>query len=74
MNGTGRDDSMTMAQKTGVFLAWLPLLGCVAAGLVGLAGAVVGMDKSDIRFNGGGIYLVGAAFAFGLLANAMLRK
>jgi hypothetical protein len=30
------------------------------------------MDKSDI--SGGGIYLAGAAIAFGLLANAMLRK
>jgi hypothetical protein len=65
---------MTTAQKTGVFLAWLPLLGCVAAGLIGIAGAVLGMEKSDGRFNGGGIYLIGAAIAFGFLANAMLRK
>jgi hypothetical protein len=74
MSEAGRDGPMTIAQKTGVFVAWLPLLGCVAAGLVGLAGAVLGMEKSDGRFNGGGIYLVGSAIAFGLLANAMLRK
>jgi hypothetical protein len=74
MSEPGREAPMTIAQKTGVFVAWLPLLGCVAAGLVGLAGAVLGMEKSDGRFNGGGIYLVGSAIAFGLLANAMLRK
>ena len=74
MNETGRDEPLTIAQKTGVFVAWLPLLGCVAAGLVGLAGAVLGMEKSDGRFNGGGIYLAGSAIAFGMLANAMLRK
>ena len=62
------------SRNAAAMLAWLPIIGCVAAGFVGLAGAVVGMDKSGVRFNGGGIYLAGAALAFGLLANAMLRK
>lgn len=69
-----REGEPTVAQKMGIFLAWLPLLGCLTTGLVGLAGAVLGMEKSDGRFSGGGIYLVGAAIGFGLLANAMLRK
>jgi hypothetical protein len=74
MSEPGREHESVIAQRTGVFLAWLPLLGCVAAGFIGLAGAVLGMDKSDIRYNGGGIYLIGAAIAFGMLTNAMLRK
>ena len=74
MSEPGRDGEMTIAQRTGVFVAWLPLLGCVAAGLIGIAGAVLGMEKSDGRFTGGGVYLVGSALAFGMLANAMLRK
>lgn len=74
MNEPGRVVEPTTAGKNGAILAWLPILGCVAAGLVGLAGAVLGMEKSDGRFNGGGIYLVGAAIAFGMLVNAMLRK
>jgi hypothetical protein len=74
MNEPGRESESTSAGKDGSVLAWLPILACFAAGLVGLAGAVLGMEKSDGRFNGGGIYLVGAAIAFGLVANAILRK
>jgi hypothetical protein len=70
----GREGESPVARKAGVFLAWLPLIGCVAAGLIGLTGAMLGMEKSDGRFNGGGIYLVGAAIAFGMLSNAMLRR
>lgn len=73
MTGPDREDS-PLARKTGVALAWLPIVGCVAAGLVGLAGAVLGMEKTDGRFNGGGTYLIGSAIAFGLLTSAMLRK
>ena len=74
MAGPDRGGESDVARKTGVFLAWLPILGCIAAGLMGLAGAAVGMDKTDARFNGGGIYLVGAAIAFGTLTSAMLRR
>ena len=75
MTGPDRGGESDMARKTGVILAWLPILGCVAAGLMGLAGgAALGMDKTDGRFNGGGIYLVGAAIAFGTLTSAMLRR
>ena len=74
MSSPGPDSESPVARKAGIFLAWLPLVGCVAAGLVGLTGAMLGMEKSDGRFNGGGIYLVGAAVAFGMLSNAMLRR
>jgi hypothetical protein len=74
MNEPGRDGESTMAQRTGVFLAWLPLLGCVAVGLIGIVGAIMGFEKSDAGFWGGGIYLMGAAIAYGMLVNAMLRK
>jgi hypothetical protein len=62
------------AGKSGTMLALLPLVGCVVAGLIGIAGAVLGMEKDDSRFTGGGVFAVAAAIAFGLLANAILRK
>ncbi len=74
MHEPGRGGEPTSSPGARAVLAWLPILGCVAAGLVGLAGALLGMDRSDVRFPGGGIYLVGAALAFGILANALLRK
>jgi hypothetical protein len=73
MTGPDRDES-PLARKTGVALAWLPIVGCVVAGLVGLMGAVLGLEKTDGRFTGGGVYLIGSAVAFGLLTSAMLRK
>ena len=45
-------------------LGWLPVLGGVAVGTVGL---IVGINS--VGTNSGGIYLL-AAVAFGLLANA----
>jgi hypothetical protein len=35
---------------------------------------MLGMDREDARFNGGALYLIGSALAFGLLASAILRK
>ena len=74
MTEPDREGGSTGSPGARAMLAWLPILGCVAAGLVGLVGAMLGMDRSDARFNGGGIYLIGSALAFGLLASAILRK
>jgi hypothetical protein len=74
MSEPARENESVLVHNTRAAMGWAPFLGCVAVGLIGIAGAVLGMEKSDGRFNGGGIYLVGAAIAFGMLVNAILRK
>jgi hypothetical protein len=56
-------------------LGWLPFVGCIAAGVIGLIGAVDAHGPSRAEWStAGGVYLLGAAVAFGLLCNAILRK
>jgi len=46
--------------------------GCIAAMLAGLLGGAMALSRRD--FNGGGMCLLAAAVAAGLLANAILRR
>ncbi len=48
---------------------WLPIVGGLTAGVAGL---VVGLNQPGTT--PGGVYLVASALAFGLLANAILRR
>jgi hypothetical protein len=69
MSGTPPGGESRVAHNFRALVGWLPLTGGLA---VGVLGVVVGFNQAGTT--GGGIYLLAGAVAFGLLANAVLRK
>ncbi len=68
MQDSDRDTNL----RRGSVAAGLSFLGAFLAGAGGLVGGFVATVNGD--FIGGGIYLLAAAVAFGLSANAVFRR
>jgi hypothetical protein len=74
---SGDDRDPIVVHNFRALLSWVPFIGCLAAGLVGLVGACGGFNTPEIRATGhnfNGLYCIGSALAFGLLCNAVLRR
>lgn len=69
MSSTPPDGESRVGHKLRALVGWLPLIGGL---VVGVLGVIVGLN--DVGTTGGGLYLLAGALAFGLLANAVLRK
>jgi hypothetical protein len=68
MSGTPPERESIITHNLRALIGWLPLIGCLA---VGVFGFIVGIN--EVRTIGG-LYMIASAVAFGLLANAVLRK
>ncbi len=68
MKDSDRDSNL----RRGSIAAGLSVAGALLTGAGGLFGGFVATGNGD--FVGGGIYLLAAAVAFGLLTNAVFRR
>lgn len=59
------------SQQKATTTAGLVYFGSAITGIIGIFGALMGMSGD---LDSGGLYLLAAAFAFGLLANAVYRN
>ena len=66
------DNDRDSAVRSGTAAAGLGVIGALLTGFVGIVGSLLATLKAE--FIGGGIYLLAAALAFGLLANAVFRR
>jgi hypothetical protein len=69
MSSTPPESESRLGHNVRAIVNWLPLVGSLA---VGILGVIVGINQPGTT--GGGLSLIAAALAFGLLANAVFRK
>jgi hypothetical protein len=69
MNATPPEGESRVGNNLRNLVSGLPLLGCLAVGVLGFIGGIAQFSTTE-----GGLSLIAAALAFGLLANAVFRK